>query len=391
MRILHVVPTYFPATRYGGPIYSVHGLCKSLTNRGHDVHVFTTNVDGNGDTDLPLGVPVNLDGINVWYFASQIMRRLYWSPSMLQRLRFSIKDFDVVHLHSLFLWPINAAAQLADKSSIPYVLSPRGMLVKDLVQRRSPVLKSVWISLFERRNLERAASVHVTTEREKRDCDVFNFDIKNYCVVPNGIDLHSPKQNASTLPLIEEVIKHPQLLLYLGRINWKKGLDRLMYALAYVPDAFLAIAGNDEEEYTPKLKVIADKAGVSDRIQFLGAVNSSDKLTLLRRSRLLVLPSYSENFGNVVLEAMQQGCPVVVTPEVGLAETVAKTESGIVCSGTPEELSKALLRILKDSQLAERFSKNGIKTARTQFSWEEVGRQMEGVYKGVISKCIASA
>ena len=68
LKLLHVVPTYLPATRYGGPIYSVHGLCKALAVRGHEVHVFTTNVDGPGDSAVPLGRPVDLDGVKVWYF-----------------------------------------------------------------------------------------------------------------------------------------------------------------------------------------------------------------------------------------------------------------------------------------------------------------------------------
>ena len=77
MRILHVVPTYIPAYRYGGPIYSVHGLCKVLAAHGHDIHVFTTNVDGPNDSDVPLGTPVDMDGVKVWYFPSKHLRRLY--------------------------------------------------------------------------------------------------------------------------------------------------------------------------------------------------------------------------------------------------------------------------------------------------------------------------
>ena len=82
MRLLHVTPTYLPATRYGGPIQSVHGLCTALAARGHDVHVFTTNVDGRGDSAVPLARCVPTDGVGVWYFPSRWLRRLYWSPPM---------------------------------------------------------------------------------------------------------------------------------------------------------------------------------------------------------------------------------------------------------------------------------------------------------------------
>ena len=90
MRILHVVPSYIPAYRYGGPNKSVHGLCKGLADLGHDVHVFTTNVDGPGDSDVPLGVPVEIDGVKVWYFTSKRLRRLYWSPEMARELEIQV-------------------------------------------------------------------------------------------------------------------------------------------------------------------------------------------------------------------------------------------------------------------------------------------------------------
>ena len=105
MRILHVVPSYLPALRYGGPIISVHGLCKALAGRGHDVHVFTTNVDGDGESPVPTGIPVDLEGVKVWYFPVPMLRRLYWSPQMKSALDEQMSGFDVLHTHSVFLWP----------------------------------------------------------------------------------------------------------------------------------------------------------------------------------------------------------------------------------------------------------------------------------------------
>src|SRR5215475_4210617 len=110
MKILHVVPTYYPAVRYGGPIRSVHGLASALAAQGHDVHVYTTNLDGEGVLPVPLDRPVPLDAVNVWYFATSVGRRLYRSPGMGRALRAKISDFDIVHLHSVFLWPTLAAA-----------------------------------------------------------------------------------------------------------------------------------------------------------------------------------------------------------------------------------------------------------------------------------------
>ena len=119
MKILHVVPTYIPAWRYGGTIHSVHGLCRALAARGHDVDVFTTNVDGLADSDVPLGTPVVIDGVRVWYHPSRFGRRLYRSPDMGRRLKAHVGEYSVVHLHSVFLWPTWAAARAARNAGVP--------------------------------------------------------------------------------------------------------------------------------------------------------------------------------------------------------------------------------------------------------------------------------
>src|SRR5688572_30664231 len=137
MKILHVVPTYYPAIRYGGPIRSVHGLSKALAAKGHDVTVFTTNIDGPGVSDVPLDRPVLMDGVKVRYFHSIFLKRIYFSPPMSRALRAEICSYDLVHLHSVFLWPTSMAARLCRKNKISYVLSPRGMLVNRLIQKKS--------------------------------------------------------------------------------------------------------------------------------------------------------------------------------------------------------------------------------------------------------------
>ena len=175
MRILHVVPSYYPAVRYGGPIFAVHGLCRALAARGHELHVFTTNIDGPGITATPVATPVDLDGVQVRYFPCPLLRRLYWSPALGQALRHEIGKFDLVHLHSVFLWPTWAAARAARNVGIPYVLSPRGMLVKDLIARRSRFAKSAWIRLIERSNVERAAALHLTSPLEGAELETFRL------------------------------------------------------------------------------------------------------------------------------------------------------------------------------------------------------------------------
>jgi glycosyltransferase involved in cell wall biosynthesis len=109
VRILHVAATYHPAVRYGGTIVSVHGLCKALVARGHQVEVFTTSVDGDTDSAVSHDGPVDVDGVKVRYFKSPSLRRIYWSPSLRAALYSQVEGFDVVHTHAVYLWPLWAA------------------------------------------------------------------------------------------------------------------------------------------------------------------------------------------------------------------------------------------------------------------------------------------
>src|SRR5262249_55668383 len=150
MRILHVIPSYLPAVRYGGPVFATHGLCKALAARGHEVRVFTTNINGPGNSAVPIKLPVNLEGVQVRYFPCPLLRRLYWAPALGRALEREIGKFDAVHVHSVFLWPTWAAARAAWKAGAPSGLSPSGMLPRDLTSRRSWLVTSSCILLIAR-------------------------------------------------------------------------------------------------------------------------------------------------------------------------------------------------------------------------------------------------
>ena len=270
MRILHVVPSFLPAVRYGGTITSVHGLCRGLAGLGHDVHVFTTNVDGPADSPVPTDTPVALDGVTVRYFPSPRLRRLFWSPRLGLALRDAVTSFDVVHTHSIFLWPTWAASRAARRCRVPCVVSPRGMLEKELVRRRSRWVKTAWLALIERRNLEGAAAIHFTSERERREARRFGYRLRGEAVIPNGADLPQPHEGArgEISPAISRALADPRpYYLFLGRISWKKGLDRLLRALALVPDARLVVAGNDDEGYWPQMERMIGELGIADRVR----------------------------------------------------------------------------------------------------------------------------
>ena len=140
------------------------------------------------------------------------------------------------------------------------------------------------------------------------------------------------------------------------------------------------IAGNDEENYRPELEALARRCGVADRVRFLGPVDGEKKWELLTSAEILALPSYSENFGNVVLEAMAVGCPVVVTPEVGLASVVREAGCGVVTSGEPASLGLEIRRLLDDHDRRRAMGEAGRRAVEAKFNWKAISRDMLDVY-----------
>jgi len=253
--------------------------------------------------------------------------------------------------------------------------------VRDLVQRKSRFLKSAWTRLIERHTLASASAVHVTADKELEELRRFDFDLPVVWTVPNGV-------NGPDEYLLKHTDDSPatkQFVLFLGRINWKKGLDRLIKAWKNVPDATLLIAGNDEESYQNDLERLATKSGVAERIRFVGMVQGESKWRLFRDAELFILPSYSENFGVSVLEAMFMGCPVVVTPEVGLAEAIAESEAGLVVAGDPTSLGREISELLSDADRRQKMGANGRRLASTRYSWRRVAAQMIDKYETIVT------
>jgi glycosyltransferase involved in cell wall biosynthesis len=330
------------------------------------------------------GVPTVLDGVHVTYFRSPWLRRLYWAPRMGRALSDRASSFDVVHTHSVFLWPTTRGARAARRAGVPYVLAPRGMLVPELIRARSTLIKRAWILLHERRNLRQAAAIHVTSDLERRDC--VRCGVRHPCFVeiPNGIDVPARSVGRADSPAIRAAIEAGPYVLFLGRINWKKGIDRLIEAMPSLGSARLVVAGNDEGELRVALEHRAAALGIAERVSFTGAVEGRDKEALLTGCLALAAPSTSESFGNVLLEAMAAGRPVVTTPGVGMADALIRHDCGLVTEGSARRLAEALATLLRDPALADRLGANGRRAAVADYSWDRIAERAEGVYTAFV-------
>ena len=383
MRLLHVVPTYLPARRYGGPIVAVHGLCRALAVRGHEVEVYTTSIDGPRDSAVPHDAPVVLDGVTVRYFASPGLRRLSYAPALSRALRGAMARFDVAHLHSVFLWPTWRAARIAQAAKVPYVISPRGMLVKRLIASRNRLIKSAWIALIERANLERAAAIHATSDVERRELEQFGWNLPRTIVVPNAVDeVDESARNGPASPDIAALGREQPLVLFFGRLARVKGLDRLLRAFACTERGILAIVGTDYENLTNELGELAGSLNIRHRVRLVTRlVSGADKEHVFAAARVLVLPSYSESFGNTVVEALQRGIPTIVTPEVGAAEAVTRSGGGLVADGAAAPLGAAIAALVDDPARAAAMGEAGRDYVQRHYGWQSVAGQMEAMYQ----------
>jgi glycosyltransferase involved in cell wall biosynthesis len=385
LRILQVVPTYLPATRYGGPIYSVHGLASALAALHHEVHVFTTNADGPEDSQVPLGEPVNMDGVNVWYFPAGRPRRIYRSLHWVMRLhRCTLGLTSSICIRSFSgRW---AAAAACRKFGLPYIVSPRGMMVRELVRAKSPLVKATWITLIERADLEHAAAIHVTADIEAREIEKFGFRLPSLIIIPNGVAMSSESSGPETNPEIRKLCEERRpLILYLGRINWKKNLIELVLAMSPVPLGHLAIVGYDEDNHGRTIVETANSLGLQERVTVLAQpILGRDKEALLARCDLFVLPSLSENFGNTVLEAAIRGKPVVVSEGAGAATLVREHQCGRVCLPNAKSISLAIADILSNLDRARLMGERGRVAALRDYSWSAIGRQMSEAYETIV-------
>ncbi len=370
MRILHVVPTYWPAVRYGGPIVSLKAMAEAQAELGDSVTVLATSVDGSADLiEHEVGLQM-INGVAVSYFRSRFARRFYYSQKLGVALQKQIPNVDIVHTHSVFLWPTWKAARCARAASIPLVISPRGMLVKALIERRNRMVKSAWIKLIERHNLNQAQVVVVSSTHERDALLDLNLvqRVQKIVVVPHGV----------LMPAIQQPRQpQPNSILYLGRISWEKGIDLLLHAMTKLPRASLRLAGEGDAS---EFKQLAIQLGIAHRVDWLGALPESDRDQLLAQSAVLVLASISENFGNVVVEAMARACPVVVTNGVGSKDCVQSSGGGLVCDSNAQSLAQSIDHILSNPVLALRMGEAGRRYAVTELPWSHVASRMRAIY-----------
>ena len=312
--------------------------------------------------------------------------RLAWVRSKSLRSEFDglLKMSAAVHIHGLWETSTAVAARSAARLGVPYIVSAHGMLETWALANKA-WKKRIYSALVENGNLNKAACLHALTEAEAEDYRRFGCR-RPIAVVPNGVDGPEHADAADFLKLFPQ-LGEKKIVLFLGRIHFKKGLDLLIPAWAECAqkhsDAVLVIAGPDSENSLLGVKKLIEQHGIADRVVFTGMLDDRLKWSALAAAQCFVLPSYSEGLSVAALEALRMALPVILSDKCHLPEVAARG-AGLVVETSVPSLAKALDRIL-DQSSAENLAmgNHGRSLAIESYSWPSVAEKMAELYRWV--------
>ncbi len=332
MRILVIVPSYKPAYVYGGPIRSISALCEALTTHYQEVEVFATTANGPGELDVRAGREYSVELVKVRYFRRWTKDHTNFSPALLRTLILNAKKYDVIHIHSWWNLVTIPAALICRLKGIRPVLSPRGSITQYTIDHRNSRIKRLVHFIIGRRLLE-GVSIHSTSLREDHEVGRLIQNDRRY-IIPNLFEL---PDKPFDFPEDPQCLR----LVFLGRIDRVKNLEFLLAeVIQHVNIPFtLSIIGEGQDDYVETLKQLSKTCS---SVTWIGEVDGEEKFKLLAQSDLLLLPSHTENYGNVVIEALSQGTPVLISDQVGAKEYVLENALGWVIETTPTQWAKII-------------------------------------------------
>ena len=367
---------------------SVSKLCEELVNVGKHVEVLTTTANGDTELNVKTGVTIFLDGVPVTYFNRLIKGNNHLSPTLLfgiwKRLR--LKELShlrsIVHIHAWWNMVSVGSCLLTHLLSGKVILSPRGTLSNYSFGNRKSLAKNIFHRTIGKHMLNRC-HFHVSTEKEKQD--ILNIlSPRSICVIPNFVEFpgitfdKKPSDTARKTTVFK--------LLFLSRVEEKKGLDILFAALA--KSAFnyhLTIAGTGDPGYIGSLETLISELGIQQDISWIGQQSNGQKFLLLAEHDLMVLPSHDESFANVVVESLSEGTPVLISSNVGLADYVRSKDLGWVYEDGSENLKIDLQHAYEQTQKRNRIRMIAPGLIASDFHEHKLLKQYVDMYSRIIA------
>jgi glycosyltransferase involved in cell wall biosynthesis len=377
LKLLQINASYKPAYIYGGPTMSVSKLSEQMAKVGCTVEVFTTTANGPTELSVNPNERTTVDGVGVTYFKRLTKDHSHFSPALLRRMWKDVRDFDLVHIHAWWNLVSVLSCWIALMRGVPVVVSPRGTLSAYSFSNKNNLPKKLLHNMLGRRLLEKS-NFHVTSNREKAAIESI-IHPKSIVNIPNFVEL--------PVNLAGQIIRAdgPLKLLFFSRIEEKKGLDLLLNSLPKVSVPYhLTIAGNGDAGYIEKLKMITVENQTSQYISWIG-FQGANKFDLLQEHDVMILPSYDENFGNVVIECLSTGTAVLISTEVGLSDYVAENNFGWICGLNEDDIARFINLIPQEIGKLSEIRQQAPVKIRNDFNEENLGKKYLDMYNQIIN------
>ena len=390
MRILHVIQAM--SRNFGGPQTMLQSLSKEQCKAGLDVDILSTNIDApRGVLPVPINRFIEQDGVRFRHSSVQF-RPLLLSIDMKNYLDRHMAEYDIIHIHGLYRFPPTYAAYQARKQGVPYIICPHGSLDPYLYDKssRSVSLKRLYERWFDLPNLHSASAIHYTAEEERERVAFLNLCAPSF-VVPNGLDWEQYR----TLPPRGALrarwgLDDAPLVLFLGRLHFKKGLDLLIPAFDEVRKkiaaAQLVIVGPENDDYGEKVRGWVRERGLHNTVHFVGPLHGQDVAQAYVDADVFALPSYTENFGIAVAEAMACALPVVISDQVNIHAEITQAGAGLVTHCDVDEVANALVDLLCDTERRRNMGEAGRRLVQEKYTWPAIEEALTREYEAIIER-----
>jgi len=378
MRVLFVTPFYRESTAMGGMAIAPALWAEALVSNGIAVDVFTTPANGPNDLHVPLGEPVEYNGVKVIYFPRRrVSGNFFFSWPMYVACRKAMPKYDVVHSIGLWTFPSIVSSIISRRSKIPYFISLHGMLMPWAYKRHGG-RKQILMKLIENNRIAKASSILCTSNLEMQNFQKLGFETAT--IMPNVVSPPKMDKGEARARFRKRFkLNNDPVILFAGRLVRNKGVHLTIAAFQKIvskyPKAKLVIIGPFEDASGQLAQNQVRELKLDRHVSFLGLQEREDYWDAVAGADLFVLNSYSENFGMAPAEAQSVGVPVLLSDQVGIAELVQQYQAGLIVDLNEDAIAGALDTIIADEEQLAAMGRNGIRLVQEQFSPNVVGGQ----------------
>ena len=381
LKVLHVTPSMSPA--WGGPALAVAELAAALARQEIQCEILTTHGYRVGSGQVPTpDIPIYSFNAG---FGLAARTWTGYSGTLARFLRERVTDFDLIHIHAIWSYPAYAAYCTAKKHGLPYIFTIHGEL-SDWGLGQKALKKRIYRFFVLDRMLREAGALHAITQAEKEQVRKLGFSTP-VVMAANGINefrLPSPKKLIQRFPQLNG----KRVVLFLGRLHPKKGLDILARSFAAIAERFddlaLLVVGPDKFGTRKGMEAILNAAGLLERTVFTGLLTGEEKLAALSCADLFVLPSHSDVLGIAVLEALAARVPVVITTGCEFPE-VSAYGAGLIAEADTASIAHAMEQLLTDKKLRRSMGEQGHKLVTERYTWQAAAATMSDLYRTLVT------